>query len=854
MVPPKYNHYIGKELDVPFYENRYTIAADGTVTTGAGLIGSDFVNIEEYTYLYVNCIGWGSGNNICEVVFLDSDSKPTGFRYLKPQAEEFNPKTIVIEIPKGTKYAAFNYNNTCTEFMSYFNANKGFIYGLNTITPHYTSLSKKYAKESKQEFFRESLDGKITLFGDDYKLIENSSIEDNLIYIINKLHTQLGFYKVYYIGTFNKIDGKLDYDKKSYELKTSPFDAYTNILNGYDSTYDIIKLAPEITKINMHKRILMQVYIAGSNSIMNFFGGTYWEADVNETVDVTVDEVVEKKGALINKYHFAYITTGNEVYVNNAGITGVNGVYAGTDCTLNNWNGYTLYHEDGHNLLKGTYYCIKRNSDNAILYKSAKAWAGPEENDFIGREDIEMVNVNNANDKFTISSPFTYHVYQRLLCDVPAMQEGSEVKFTSDIPVDDFVTDNRNYKKCIGLTGGYFFCTSRTVSEPTKYGLNDYGEYFTNKFLAYSSGFGRPLPICRSTWANASMWYVYNDLSYAIFEEALRKSYTLKDSYSIAAIIKVLLNKIDPTLTHEATSEYSQFLYGDNLPVFNMTNRFYVYLTPKSNILKGDYDQAAQKGEITLEELMNMLRDCFRCYWFIEDNKFKIEHISYFMKGGSYSGSNNIQLDTTTLKDQFNKKLYQYFQSAIEFDKSELASRYEFAWADDATEVFSGPIVEVKSSYVQKDLKEEVNVSSFSSDVDFMIACPENFSSDGFALLCPIKNGSKYELPIVAQNLIDSEDSNYEAIAQNFYASWKYLLRFYMYDLSAENIEINEGITYYSPYSVKKCKQHEISLPIAEDLKAFKLIKTSIGSGMINEMSINLDTRIAKIELVYNPN
>ena len=172
--------------------------------------------------------------------------------------------------------------------------------------------------------------------------------------------------------------------------------------------------------------------------------------------------------------------------------------------------------------------------------------------------------------------------------------------------------------------------------------MNDYGEYFTNNFISPTTGVGRSLPINRSFWANASLWYVY-DYWYEYFEEGLRKQYTLKDSYSVGAVIKALLKQIDPSITHEETAEYSRFLYDSSVPI--SMARFYPHITPKTNILKGDYDQAAQKAEITFEELMNMLRDCFRCYWYIEDGKFKVEHISFFMNGGSYSYQTNYQLD-----------------------------------------------------------------------------------------------------------------------------------------------------------------------------------------------------------------
>lgn len=710
------------------------------------------------------------------------------------------------------------------------------------VRPHYKELNKKYAKESGQEFFRISLDGKINLFGSDYEIISQSNIEDQLIFIVDKYNNTSKKWVEYYRGEFSKTDCKFDHDKKKCELKTTAVDGYTEVMNKYENTYDLIKLAPEISKINLHKRSLMQVYISGANSISNFFGGIYWEDDVNEVID--------DHDTLVNKYYFSYIKAGNEFYVRGAGISDVNGVYAGTNGYWSCWNGYTCYMGTDTPMTKAYIY-IKRNSDGAVLYQSVKQWmftnAG---NCYIGRENIEMVNVSNPSDKFTIESPFLYHIYQRLLCDVDTISDSEGVKNTYNLPSDDFVTDNRNYKKCIGLTGGLFFCTSRTVTEPTKYGLNDYGEYFTNEFIPASAGIGRPLPISKNSWANASLWYVY-DSYYEYFEERLRKQYTLKDSYSIGAAIKAILKKIDPNITHEPTSEYSQFLYGSSNPLG--MERFYVYITQKTNILKGDYDRPAQKAEASLEELMKMLRDCFRCYWYIEDNKFKIEHIYFFMNGGSYSDKSNYQLDFTKLTDQFNKKLSSYFQSEIEYDKSDLNQRYEFAWMDDVTDLFGGNTIDVKSNYIQKDKTEEINIGQFSSDVDYMLFNPSNFSEDGFALLCPVKNGSTLELPIITVNgLVDENKDIYTAVAQNWYASWIYLQNFYLWDMPAYSIESNV-LNYLYARDIKKCMKHTIEFPTEEDLDELELIKTAFGNGKIDEISISLDTRMAKVNLLYRP-
>lgn len=833
MIPPKYNFYVGKANDYTRINQYQSIDDYGNFDYDAGpdkyAIG--YESIPEGKNLFIDL---QSSNSYNALFFYDKN------RVFISRMPISDVKNTVVVPPINAKYYAMRFSATDEIFMLKRNTN--FVYYIESVNPHYKNLSKKYAKESGQEFFRESLDGKINLFGKDYEIVANSNLENKLIFIVYKYNAKLNKWVEYYKGEFNKTDCKFNHDKKKCELKTTTIDNYNEVMNNYENAYDLIKLTPEISKINLHKRSLMQVYVRGANSISNFFGGIYWEDDINGAIN--------DHNTLVNKYHFAYIKAGNEFYVKKAGIAAVNGVYAGTNGYWSQWNGYTCYMGTETPMTK-TYIYIKRNSDNTILYRSVDQWYFTEAgNCHIGREDIEMVNVNDSNDKFNIESPFVYHIYRRLLCDIDTVTDSEGTKNTYNLPSDDFVTNNRNYKKCIGLKGGMFFCTSRAVDEPTKYGLNDYNQYFTNEFIPLSAGVNRPLPISRNSWANASLWYVY-DSYYSSFEEKLRKQYTLRDSYSIAAVIKALLKKIDSSLKHEGTAEYSNFLYGSSMPI-SPSSRFYVYITQKTNILKGEYDQPAQKAEISLEEVMKMLRDCFRCYWYIEDGKFKIEHISFFMRGGSYSHNSNIQLDFTKLTDRFNKKLTSYFQSEVEYDKSDLNSRYEFGWMDDVTDPFGGVTIDVKSNYIQKDKNEEINIRQFSSDIDYMLFNPSNFSDDGFALLCPIKNGSSLEIPIVETQLIDENGDHYNAMIQNFYASWAYLVNFYMYDMPAQSVECNVLPGLYVS-AVKMCQKHTIEFPTEEDLDKFELIKTSIGDGKIDEVSINMNTRTAKVKLMYKP-
>ena len=227
------------------------------------------------------------------------------------------------------------------------------------------------------------------------------------------------------------------------------------------------------------------------------------------------------------------------------------------------------------------------------------------------------------------------------------------------------------------------------------------------------------------------------------------------------------------------------------------------------------------------------------------------------MNGGKYSGSANTQLDFTKLTDAFNKKLASYFQSEFEFDKSDLNSRYEFSWMDDSTDLFGGVTIDINSNYIQKDKTEEINVGQFSSDIDYMLFSPNSFSNDGFALLCAIYDTSISTtipvLPIVSvDNLIDENGNTYKATIQNYYASWIFLQNYYTWDMPAKNAKSNV-VKNLSVQDIKACMKQSIKFPSEEDLNALELIKTSFGNGKIDEMSFNINTRQAKVNLLYKP-
>ena len=66
-----------------------------------------------------------------------------------------------------------------------------------------------------------------------------------------------------------------------------------------------------------------------------------------------------------------------------------------------------------------------------------------------------------------------------------------------------------------------------------------------------------------------------------------------------------------------------------------------------------------------------MLRDCFRCYWFIDSGgAFRIEHVDYFRNGGSYNPANHvISYDITNQIYARNGKRLVFNANKYSFDK-----------------------------------------------------------------------------------------------------------------------------------------------------------------------------------------
>lgn len=704
-------------------------------------------------------------------------------------------------------------------------------------------LAKEFELETNQRFYRTKLSGKISFIRDDYDYINNQPFETQFQLLIRKSNDGGRTWgQNYFKGKFFKTDCEFDADNKKCTVQPDPLDDYNDVLAGLEKEYNLITLAPTIQRITINKRPLIQIYVPGDSVVSCFLGGTNWEQDANATTD---------QNALVRTYHFALCNILKEIYItpNNGSPAIISGLYTGrmvTGSSVDTFEG-KLYPE-----LNVNYYIyiaqkrvgglpigavaveIRKQSNDTAMFRYTKTTTSP----FDTLEfDLTAVEGSGAKGKMHADMK-SYNIYARYLVDVEKIRDLD----TYPLPSEDIVDNNRNYRRAIGYAIDVAFISNNFSDTPTEWGLADNGKYFAPPYSIYGQIF---YPIARSTWRYASLWFGFYLMDW-ILEEQARKAYTLRDAFPVASCISVLLNQIAPGITHAATAEYSQFLYSGNNPISGLNFRLLV--SQKTNIINGEYQTPAQKAPTTLQQFTNMLRDCFKCYWFIEDGKFKIEHIQYFRNGGSYSGGVILSHDLTKELNLRNGKPWAFNTSEYSFDKVDLPERYQFEWMDDVTAAFEGLPIQVISKYVTPGKVEEINISNFTSDIDMMLLNPGNMSSDGFALFAavPPTSGSQWILPFTRQTI-----NGVEYFLQNGYLAFINLQSpYWLYDLPARRVSINGSEVYAR--GIERKKKQTFSFPANDDPNPMQLIKTYIGNGQVDKLSVNLCSRNIKATLKYD--
>ena len=195
-------------------------------------------------------------------------------------------------------------------------------------------LSLEHELESNQQFFRKKLSGKLTFLREDYDFLDSQPFDTEFIILMQETKDGGKTWSDIFRGKFMKTDCTWNDDDKKCEVNPSAYDEYNDVIAGLEKEYNLIKLSPEVKRLTIKKRPLIQVYMPGDSVVSCFLGGTYWEQDVIEpTTDVNLLE---------NTFHFAKGKTYQEIEVIQSPYTDLtNQIYIGS--TSGGFSGSTKY-------------------------------------------------------------------------------------------------------------------------------------------------------------------------------------------------------------------------------------------------------------------------------------------------------------------------------------------------------------------------------------------------------------------------------------------------------------------------------------------------------------------------------
>ena len=717
------------------------------------------------------------------------------------------------------------------------------VYTQNDVHPVFgDDIKINISREENQIFKREKIEGTFKFVGNEFDLIYQCSIFTKFTLEIYREDVFVGS------AGFIRTNCAFNLDDKICSVKLTTKDIYEKILNGYENKYNLVKLAPQRESVTMTKRAVLQFYVRGEKVVTNVVGGVHYEQSCKEVYDAD---------KLKDIYHF-----GGYLPLSYIDIKKIIDVTAPADILGRYFidtsivSGRSIIYINGNNSRYRIQITYLGTEWRLILIDSTpdKALAGASIPSMqIGSQDITFEKAGSSGGNYASG---TFNSDGDLYCRV-LLPKHFDNSYERNM-ADDITDYDSNYPYVGSVSLDKFAPKMKMVVDksnaPTEWGIDSEGKYFVYPTLTadQQKNGSSPIPIGQSHWERMSSWLLSDDDVNNLVDD-FDDTFVLKDSYPIWSAIAVLLKEIDDTITFEGTQDYSMFLYlsGTNPYIYSYdfpSHRNALHITPISNIKKTFYEQAAQRGEISLKQILDMLRNVYNCYWFIDsDNRLRIEHIVYFKNGNSYTSEKPTpSIDVTIKKNLPTGESWGFAQNTVEYETDKCPARYEFKWGDKCTYPFVGEPVDVKDIYLDASRKESVGIENFLADIDYIVSNPSGVSDDLFAVFEVNKLTKKVDILDVRLN-----DASPKYKVQNPYLSMIVAERFY-YPFDLSGWKAYAGKYELDVYKTKGIKKQTLSCPLSlAEMRSIGIIRTEVGNGTIDKLEAEINTLYAKNTIYY---
>lgn len=612
-------------------------------------------------------------------------------------------------------------------------------------------LSVVEEMESGEWYRKRSLDGRLTFVREDYEWIMGCAFDGTFkLTVQSSTDGGVNWYP-YFEGTFSRANLEIDDDNKNVVLNgLNEGGEYNVIENGKDEEYDLMKIIPDSeakeVQGEVHPALALVDYnttniehsdifcgaaiTAGgykkesgwtnvvnvqSDSSWNFLG-VYAEAKVT----IADGQSEELKGLYSGELQYGLITEAGMT------ITSIKGNYIHS--YLANENDCRITFQVGLVYPSNYIYVNMRVWDSDGYYVTG-AMANIKENTTGYYSPGSMVFTDFGPNPILEKVEIIFHYIRATLLT----QDGGNA---------DNVLDTGDYYKrmaAFNQDGGLVIAASaNTVEQPNGHRLvPGTGEQGTvPQYFAPPDETGHWIPLAEDSWQYASMWYTIEpSVENGLLDRTKVGTFRWTRCWTLGTILDRLLKKISNNkVSFDQSTAGSEFLYATVNPLTQGEPFEYLY-TQKSNVMRpSNGGESAARCPVRLDWFLDFLKNALNCYWWLKENNdgtyaFRVEHVEWFRRGGSYDGQLDGQIDLTAIKTRRNfvrngeaaKRLDDQLHK-YSYDMNGMTEKYLFSWqGDGGSDAFKGNPMFFKAGWVEKGSSESHEVDNIFADLGWLM-------------------------------------------------------------------------------------------------------------------------------------
>lgn len=237
-------------------------------------------------------------------------------------------------------------------------------------------------------------------------------------------------------------------------------------------------------------------------------------------------------------------------------------------------------------------------------------------------------------------------------------------------------------------------------------------------------------------WQYASMWYTIEpSVANGLLNSSKVGLFRWTRCWTLGTCLDRLLRKItNNRVTFDQNEAGSEFLYSTVNPL-TQGEPFEYLFTQKSNVMRPSVGgEGASRCIVRLDWFLEFLRNALNCYWWLEERNggtyaFRVEHVEWFRRGGSYTGQMDAQFDLTEIKTRRNflrngeaaKRLDDQLHK-YSYEMNGMTEKYLFSWqGDGGSDAFKGNPMWFKAGWVENGTNESKEVDNIFADLSWLM-------------------------------------------------------------------------------------------------------------------------------------